>query len=169
MTRLSRVGAAEATNCLGVGSSGNRCLNFSDPFGDSTLVNCREVGGHGKSGVVGHCAIRVMDKKRGIDVTIELIPDHLKNRIRRSNPGSAEERAYDPSGWVRVAEPEHVSMQQFDDAVLGASKTVEEQVTGSSYHFDGSRNSNHFVYAVISMAGGRVPRSPSFGFTFGAP
>ncbi len=27
------MGAGEATTCLRVGSSGNRCLNFSDPFG----------------------------------------------------------------------------------------------------------------------------------------
>src|SRR6058998_793363 len=33
MARLSRVGAGEATTCLRVGSTGNRCLNFSDPFG----------------------------------------------------------------------------------------------------------------------------------------
>src|SRR6266496_3999844 len=41
MERLSRVGAGEATTCLRVGSTGNRCLNFSDPFG---LRACKDEG-----------------------------------------------------------------------------------------------------------------------------
>lgn len=52
-------------------------ISLSDPFGlapSDVFVNCRPVGGSGSTGTVAHCAVRVIDPRRKIDQTIELIP-----------------------------------------------------------------------------------------------
>jgi len=144
-------------------------VNFADPFGLTPYVNCRPVGGSGNKGVVAHCAIRVIDKERNIDVTFELGPVHRGNHIYEVGPESERVAAYDPDGWVAVETPEGKTTEQFDDAVIATVARERSRREGHKYSPRGERNSNNFVYTVITAVGGFVPRSPSFGFSFGAP
>lgn len=51
------MGAGEATTCLRVGSSGNRCLNYGDPFG----LCPKYAGGDGKTETAADCPREVLD------------------------------------------------------------------------------------------------------------
>jgi RHS repeat-associated protein len=167
-TQEDPIGLAGGLNLYGFASGDP--VNFTDPFGLETYVNCRQVGGTGSRGIVGHCAIRVIDKERGIDKTIELIPDKKrKNRVHFREADDDAVKAYDPDNWVQVAAPEGTSSQAFDDAVLGAARSEKDAREGKTYWPWGHTNSNNFVYSVITQAGGVVPRAPASGFLFKAP
>jgi len=149
--------------------NGNNPVMFTDPFGLDPYVNCRPVGGKGGSGVVAHCAIRVKDDARKLDVTIELIPKGSKKEIYWTGPNSSNTQAYDASKWAKVATPDGMSSQEFDDAVLKAAGVETVKQRGTPYSFGGSSNSNNFVHEVITGAGGTVPATATAGFLLGAP
>lgn len=142
---------------------------YSDPFGlkpDDVFVNCRPVGGEGDSGVAGHCAVRVVDEKQGLDVTIELIPNREGKDAFSWAPKSSDKVSAYTGDWTQVDVPEGMTSEQFDNAVLRAAFIEMNARKGSLYLPFGQVNSNNFVFEVISRAGGRVPRSASSGFLF---
>ena len=148
-------------------------MNFSDPFGLIPYVNCRPVTDNPR---YGHCAVRVVDARRNLDVTIEMIPGSPdisapfgRKDVYRSGPDHARTKAYDPEGWVQVATPEGMTDQEFDTAVLHAAVEVAGEERGQPYMFTGEQNSNRFVYSVITRAGGKVPGAPTRKFPKGAP
>ena len=106
------------------GYAGGDPINFSDPFGlkaKDTFVQCRDVGDTGE-GNAGHCAVRVVDKERNIDVTIELLNVGDRNEIYwHSVPGEAEAEGYSQSERVKVGVPEGMSTRAFDDLVLNSA------------------------------------------------
>ena len=171
-TQEDPIGLAGGLNLHGF--AGGDPVNFSDPFGLETYVNCRTVMGRNreKRGAFGHCAVRIVDKKRKIDMTIELIPKGVplrNNMFWSSGEQSAKTQAYDPSKWVQVRTPDGMTKEQFYDAVCNTALIQTGAHWNEPYKARGSRNSNHFVYSIITGAGGEVPRSAADGFWLGAP
>jgi hypothetical protein len=82
-------------------------VNLADPFGLTPYLNCRPVKADND---FGHCAIRVYDAQRKIDIAFELIPKNAswtapfgRKSIVWSLPNDAHVKAYDPKGWVAGA------------------------------------------------------------------
>jgi RHS repeat-associated protein len=145
-------------------------VNRTDPSGLTTYVSCRQVGGEGNHGVVGHCAVRVLDANRGIDQTIELIPNGKDEKeIYWRGPWDPKTADFDPNHWITVRPPCGLTDEEFDDAVLRSAfrETLKER--GKEYGPGGGGNSNRFVFNVIAGAGGQVPGAAAAGFPFGAP
>jgi hypothetical protein len=59
-----------------------------------------------------------------------------------------------------------MSVNEFDRRVISASVAIARDLKGSPYWPGGEANSNHFVFDVITTAGGKVPGAASKGFTF---
>src|SRR6266851_2261359 len=77
MARLSRAGAGEATTCLRVGSTGNRCLNFSDPLGLCTpkpecYFQAAANWGARKGGLVGGVVLNVAAAENGLSEALQI-------------------------------------------------------------------------------------------------
>jgi hypothetical protein len=142
-------------------------VNFSDPFGLATYVNCRPAAIRGQR-VVGHCAIRVEfgDGRIGI---AELIPRRGINRFRFTHRGSREDRRYDAGSWVRVDVPDGMTEDEFDSSVWDCAGEQAAARAGNNYSFLSERNSNSFVRHTIGCAGGTVPEQAADQFTQGAP
>jgi hypothetical protein len=147
-------------------------VNYSDPFGLKTLVNCRAVK---TSKNHGHCAVRVVDKEKGIDVTVEMTPK--EGSASAEAPFGTEQvtwthgtppSGYD-GGWVELAAPEGRSSAEFDRAVLESAAREQGRIEGSAYTPGGASNSNRFVHDVIRGAGGRGRKEPAQKFILGAP
>lgn len=148
-------------------------VNFSDPFGLDAFVNCRSVQGIGtKEG--GHCALRIVDKERDIDITVELLADDSERGVRAPlghksiNWVSGRPSDYDDQ-WVRLAVPAGRSSHGFDRALLNSALRQQREVEGDTYTPSGTSNSNRFIFDVIRRAGGVGVRSPATRFLFGAP
>ena len=165
-TQQDPIGVAGGANVYGF--AGGDPVNFSDPFGLSamdTQLQCRAVGGTGE-GNAAHCAVRVVDKERGLDVTIELLNEGTNQIYWRSAPGEAAREGYSEDGWTTVAVPEGMSSREFDDKVLQSAFGRTMATRGVDYSMFGSKNSNRFVHDVITGAGGRVPGAAAAGYTF---
>jgi hypothetical protein len=130
-----------------------------------TQVQCRNVGGTGE-GNGAHCAVRVVDKDRGLDVTIELLNEDTNQIYWRSAPGEAEREGYSEGGWITVAVPQGMTSREFDDKVLQSALGRTMATRGVDYSMFGSKNSNRFVHDVITGAGGRVPGATAAGYKF---
>ena len=123
--------------------------------GATVEVGCRHLAG--RFAFVGnHCAIRV--SAQGRSQVRELLDQRGVNRIAVWNGGAPDASHY---GWV----PVNIS----DAAAIAAFNDWAAQVDGQAYSFYGDSNSNRFVFVVIALAGGTVPRSavPRSGFTPG--
>lgn len=129
-------------------------------------MNCRNVGGSGSSGTVGHCGIRVADSQTGVDMTMQEIPDdNDRVQIHVTGPDDPKTKAF-TGPWVPVTPPSGMTTQQFDQAVVKAAIVETRDITGSLYLPHGEFNSNAFVFNVITKAGGKVPAAAAKGFTF---
>jgi hypothetical protein len=115
-----------------------------------------------------HCAVRVVNVERNLDVMIELVPEmHDGNRsnevwwhsAKGFSASDAARDKYSPSGWIRVAPPNGISEGEFDNAVLGSALRQTMAVRGQSYSARGEKNSNHFVYETITGAGAKIPKA----------
>lgn len=144
-----------------------RCVSYRDPFGlsaEDVSVNCRAVGDSGE-GNAAHCAVRVVDESRDLDVTIELLNENWTNEVYwRSRAGDAEAQGYNPGRWARVAVPVGMTSHEFDDRVLQQAMLHTRAARGQDYHFWGGSNSNRFVFNIITSAGGMVPGAASRAF-----
>ncbi|HEX5871782.1 MAG TPA: RHS repeat-associated core domain-containing protein [Longimicrobium sp.] len=93
----------------------------------------------------------------------ELLERNDKNFIEvRTNPGPADLGRYELS---RVHVPKGMTSEEFDQRVVASFNEVAAERRHKNYSAHGARNSNNFVYEVITRAGGTVPRSankPSF-------
>ena len=126
-------------------------------------MNCRPVGGEGDEGTAGHCAIRVTTDS--LDQTCELIPDGSLS-VQFSCSGADDEKTKKYTGaWVQVKPPKGVSSQEFDKKVLQSMVVIAQDLKNSPYLPTGTWNSNHWVYSVITRAGGQVPSGVGAGFT----
>lgn len=140
-------------------------VNMSDPFGLDPYINCRPVGGTGNEGAAAHCAVRVVDAERKLDVTIELLDVNGKNEVFwRSAPGDMESQGYAADSWVKVATPKGMSTRDFDNAVLNSALSQTVARRGKDYDHRGATNSNRFVFSVIRGAGGSVPGAAGRNF-----
>jgi hypothetical protein len=130
----------------------------------------------GIDGIPGfsHCAVRVVDSKRDLDVTIELVPEKRDGKnmnepwwhsAKGYGPSDAATDKYRSSGWAPVARPDGMSEEDFDNAVLNSAYRQTQAARGKEYSSDGSKNSNHFVYQTITGAGGKVPGAAVQGKT----
>jgi RHS repeat-associated protein len=139
-------------------------LTYSDPFGQTPYVQCRELTNFVlRMFGYTHCAIRVVEPGK-FDVLIELIPDsHSQDQVYwRSADGEGasgtKDSHYDPAGWSEVARPEGESEEQFDRAVLNSAAVQTAAVEGTNYSFDGSTNSNHLDYETLKRARAKPPK-----------
>lgn len=141
-------------------------VNFTDPFGLTPFVQCRELTNPGRIFGYTHCALRVQNDK--VDVLIELIPQNDKNEVFwRSAAGEgasgAGDSQYDAAGWTPVAKPAGMTDEEFDNAVLNSAYKRTEDVRGKPYSRDGSKNSNNFVYTTLKGAGAKPPAGAAKG------
>jgi RHS repeat-associated protein len=167
-TQADPIGLAGGLNVYGFAEGDP--VNFDDPFGLETSVNCRQVGGSGNTGVVAHCAIRVRDSDRGVDVVIELQPsEDNKKEINWRFLGDKERGRYDARTWTQVSVPKGMSSAEFDRAILNAVLVEHARQQGTKYTPLSHGNSNRFVNNVVTRASGQVPRKPAARFIFGAP
>ena len=133
--------------------AGNNPVTFTDPFGlkaDTVEVACRPV--EGLEGVAQHCAVRVHNEK--VDKTFELRNVNGRNVI---GTAPADQVAGYAGSWVVSAVPEGMTSQQYDNAVLSNASTIAVERNGERYSPFGGRNSNRYVYDVITRSGGQVP------------
>lgn len=143
-------------------------VNFSDPFGDSTFVNCRpvlsssSVSSNGKdSKLFAHCALRIKNGKRDVTIQMQKSPTRFLGFWGTMTPtpslgGEPLTTAY-TSPWVAVSVPKGQTVDQFDQSVQDAVDAYKAMTDGLPYFPFGESNSNAFVYNVINWAGGRVP------------
>ena len=169
-TQEDPIGIAGGLNLYGYANGDP--INFSDPFGLTSYVGCRPVGGKNdgdESSTAGHCAVRVVNEELGIDLTVELDQDHRPGRNRKviytSKTGEARTEAYG-NQFVPIGVPEGMSVNDFDKAVVRSALEVAGQVEGQKYAFTGGTNSNRFVFQIVTGAGGQVPWSASARFKF---
>jgi hypothetical protein len=134
-------------------------VNFRDPFGlkaEDVGIGCRNLEDKylGRGGQ--HCAIRITTDE-GAEYIFELLrSDDVKNisgSPSLSNQGAKYTR------WTQVDVPEGMSSSEFDAAVLGKARTIGIARNGLDYHWGGGRNSNRYVYDVITGSGGMIPRA----------
>jgi hypothetical protein len=122
------------------------------------------VGGEGGEGTLGHCAVRVKNAELNADVTIEMAPDARGSvQVYTAGPNDARTSAY-TNAWSPIAIPEGMTEAEFDQRVLSSAVAVTRDIKGSPYLPHGQYNSNHFVYDVITAAGGKVPAAASGRF-----
>ncbi len=146
-------------------------VNFSDPLGLKASVNCRAVKVPKQA---SHCAIRVVDKAKNIDVTIEMMPDERKSARAPLGRERVEWSTTRPPGtydgdWTPLPVPSGVTESQFDRAILESAVREQQRIEGSVYTPGGGSNSNRFIYDVIRGAGGVGVRNPSEKHLLGAP
>jgi RHS repeat-associated protein len=160
-TQEDPIGLAGGLNLYGFAKGDP--VNFSDPFGDSTYVNCRplQTGHRWEDTNFGHCAVRVSNSKLRFDFTFQLQPDkNGRTAVRIAVSGASDKLTTDfTQSWINVAVPKGMTSDRFDQLVLGAIVSYTSSSGRGSLHYDflGEGNSNAFVYDVITEAGGRVP------------
>jgi len=142
--------------------AGNNPISYDDPFGDTVEVGCRAVTG--SEGAANHCAVRVHGDGKP-DQIGELLKDSAGNN-RIAVVDSSEASKYK---WSIVAVPNGQTQAQFDAGTRASFNTHSDAEDGQKYSISGLRNSNHFVWEVITGAGGTVPHSalPMTGVTPG--
>lgn len=163
-TQEDPIGIAGGLNLYGYANGDP--INYSDPFGLEAFVGCRPVGGENDEdggGAAGHCAVRVVNEELGIDITVELAPEGRRKRIYTASGDEDRTEAYGGL-WSEVLVPEGMTVNEFDRAVLKSALEVSGRVGGTKYGFGGAKNSNRFIYDIITGAGGLVPQSASAGF-----
>ena len=107
---------------------------------------------------MGHCALRVFDPERGLDVVIELLDvAHRREIYWRSDLADAQRATYLAASWSTVPVPAGMTQQQFDDAILRSALRETVDMRGDIYTPGGRRNSNRFVYESVTGAGGSIP------------
>jgi len=164
-TQEDPIGLAGGLNLYGFANGDP--VNFSDPFGDSTFVNCRATQtGHARfDATFAHCAIRVRNAKLNVDKTIQMVPlSGMTWKVGYSGPADSKTTDF-TRPWVSVNTPEGLTTDELDKRVLLAADFFDELTKNgeATYNPLGSGNSNHFVYAVITLAGGRVPSAAQEG------
>jgi hypothetical protein len=148
------------------GYAGGDPINLSDPFGLTPYVQCRIIKNIFAAGY-SHCAVRVRNEARGIDVMFELIPQSGKNAVAWRHGSEAAFGApgstYHAEQWTEVQRPAGMSEDEFDLAVLNAAVQEQLATQGKDYSEDGSKNSNGFVYNVLKKAGSSPPAGAEKG------
>jgi RHS repeat-associated protein len=126
-----------------------------EPQVTTVEVGCRPV--RHMYGAAGHCAVRLKDPT-GRERVAELVQgSDGKNEIITWNANSASASDYI---WVPVEIPSGMTAEGFNTAVWNSFLSVTSEMNGQTYHWDGGRNSNHFVFEIITRAGGQVPNIP---------
>jgi hypothetical protein len=135
-------------------------------------VQCRDIPNRMALGKT-HCALRVFDPTRGLDVLIELQPvfNGEGNKVNevywRSAPGEGANGVsgsrYQPHLWKEVQTPVGMTEHEFDDAVLYSALYGTLARRGREYTQDGRGNSNRFIYDVLKDIGARPPKSAVAG------
>jgi len=150
-TQEDPIGLAGGLNVYGF--AGGDPVNFSDPFGlFDVYVGCRNVDNSG--GTFQHCSVRVVNSN--VDVTFELLNKGGTNAVGQAPPDQVQRYT---GRWTKVAVPMGKESEQFDAEVLANAQQLAAERNGMKYSFLGSRNSNRYVYDVITRAGARVPWS----------
>jgi RHS repeat-associated protein len=155
-TQPDPIGLAGGMNVYGFAAGDP--VSYADPYGlspEDVIIACRNVNNTGRMG--GHCAIRVTNTKRNINVTYELLNvSGIGNpqSAGKATPAAAAEYA---GRGVRVEVPEGMSSDAFDLQVIATAERLSKERDGKDYSMLGDKNSNRFVYDVINQSGGDVP------------
>lgn len=128
-------------------------IGRSDPFGLDVDVACRELHSPGIAKVAQHCAVRVTTEK-GDTIVYELLQ---RGGLNHSAVANAEAAAEYDGRWVPVERPAGSTRAQFDKAVMDAAAHFINETKGRPYHFTGGRNSNRFVFSIITTSGALPP------------
>ena len=154
-TQEDPIGLAGGLNLYGYGAGDP--VNNADPFGlKDVYVGCRDVDG--TRGTAQHCAVRVVN--RDMDLTFELLADNGVGGAQSAGPQQdADKLAAYRGSWARVDVPDGMNSEEFDRAVLHSAIRTSQQESGDRYTPLGHKNSNRFVYNVITGAGGKVPQA----------
>lgn len=121
-------------------------------------VGCRYIDFEAFKFPLGHhCAIRVTFADGEVRFG-ELLKDKPtgKNIVISFDGTSQETLKY---RWTTIATPKGMSPGQFASEVNRAFDTLAQGYNGLTYSKSGIRNSNKFVYDVITSVGGRIPFS----------
>ncbi|HEX2080828.1 MAG TPA: RHS repeat-associated core domain-containing protein [Longimicrobium sp.] len=154
-TQEDPIGLAGGLNLYGFAAGDP--VTYSDPYGlrpEDVIVACRAVDG--TRGLGGHCAVRVVNEKLNIDVTYELLANGIGQPQFVGQTSPEQAARYEGRG-VQVAVPNGMTSDEFDLRVLATAERISQERNGRPYSPSGTRNSNRFVYDVITQSGGKVP------------
>jgi uncharacterized protein RhaS with RHS repeats len=156
-TQTDPIGLAGGLNAYGFAAGDP--VSYSDPYGlkpEDVFVSCRPLDGNIGGAVGGHCAVRIVNK--GVDVTYELLNiNGIGNPQWAGVQTDPEKLAQYANGWVQVATPEGMTSDEHDRRTLAAADRLSNERNGRDYSPAGHKNSNRFVYDVVTQGGGRVP------------
>ncbi|HEX2207817.1 MAG TPA: RHS repeat-associated core domain-containing protein, partial [Longimicrobium sp.] len=154
-TQSDPIGLAGGLNAYGFANGDP--VTYSDPYGlrpDDVIVGCRSVDN--TRGLGGHCSVRIVNEKLNIDVTYEVLSNGIGEPQFAGQTSPQQAARYEGRG-VQVAVPNGMTSDEFDMRVLENAERISQERNGQNYSPSGTRNSNRFVYDVITQSGGKVP------------
>jgi uncharacterized protein RhaS with RHS repeats len=123
------------------------------------MVACRKIAGFDAG---GHCAVRVTGMN--VDITYELLSNGMFEP-QWAGHTSADNVARYPAVWTQVAVPRSMTSDEFSMRVMANAERIARERNGQPYFLTGDRNSNRYVYDIVTRSGGKVPQGAVLRWT----
>ena len=117
-------------------------------------VACRAVD---NSTTFTHCALRITDDDAGTSTVYELLAKGIGQPQHAGVEADPVQIQRFAGKWVDVATPANQTNTRFSARTRQGADAASARENGLRYSPFGGVNSNHFVYEIVTGAGGQVP------------